>query len=47
MQKKLPAGHRHGGGLDEETTNARDGRWPHLQPEGGGCLAEKKKVKQV
>ena len=40
--EKPPAGHRHGGGLDEETTNTRDGRWPHLQPrEGGECLAEK------
>ena len=30
--EKSPAGHRHGGGLDEETTNIRDGRWQHLQP---------------
>ena len=30
--EKPPAGHRHGGGLDEETTNTRDGRWKHLQP---------------
>ena len=30
--EKPPAGHRHGGGLDEETTNTRDGRWQHLQP---------------
>ena len=42
--EKPPAGHRHGGGLDEETTNTRDGRWAHLQPrEGGKCLAEKSK----
>ena len=46
--KKPPAGYRHGGGLDEETTNTGDGRWPHLQPrEGGECLAEKIKVKQI
>ena len=39
-----PAGHRHGGGLDEETTNTRDGRWQHLQPrEGGKCSVEKTK----
>ena len=30
--EKPPAGHRQGGGLDEETTNTRDGRWQHLQP---------------
>ena len=30
-KKKNPTGHRHGGGLDEETTNTRDGRWQHLQ----------------
>ena len=42
--QKPPAGHRHGGGLDEETTNTRDRRWRHLQPrEGGTCLAEKRK----
>ena len=29
--QKSPAGHRQGGGLDEETTNTRDGRWQHLQ----------------
>ena len=39
--EKPPAGHRHGGGLVEETTNTRDGRWQHLQPrEGGKCLVE-------
>ena len=31
-REKPPAGHRQGGGLDEETTNTRDGRWQHLQP---------------
>ena len=42
--EKLPSGHRHSGGLDEETTNTRDGRWQHLQPrEGGKFLAEKTK----
>ena len=42
--EKPPAGHWHGGGLDEETTNIRDGRWQHLQPrEGEKCLAEKTK----
>ena len=42
--EKPSAGHRHGGGLDEETTNTRDGRWQHLQPrEGGKCLVEKSK----
>ena len=30
--EKPPAGHRHDGGVDEETTNTRDGRWQHLQP---------------
>ena len=30
--EKPPAGHRQGGGLDEETTNTRDGRWQQLQP---------------
>ena len=30
--QKHPAGHRHDGGLDEETTNTRDERWHHLQP---------------
>ena len=30
--EKPPAGHRHGGGLDEEKTNTRDGRWQHPQP---------------
>ena len=40
--EKPPASHRHGGGLDKEKTNTRDGGWPHLQPrEGGKCLAEK------
>ena len=29
---KPPAGHRQGEGLDEETTNTRNGRWQHLQP---------------
>ena len=44
--EKPPAGHRHGGGLDEETINTRDGRWPHLQPrDGGKCL--KNKVEQI
>ena len=42
-----PAGHRHGG-LDEETTNTRDGRWHHLQPrEGGKYSAEKKQIEQI
>ena len=42
--QKLPAAHRHGRGLDEETTNTRDGRWQHLQPrEGGERLDEKTK----
>ena len=42
--EKPPAGHRHGGRLDEETTNTQDGRWPHTQPRGGGeCSAEKTK----
>ena len=41
--QKPPAGHLHGGGLDEETTNTRDGRWHYRQPrEGGKCLTEKK-----
>ena len=40
--QKPPAGHRYGDGLDEETTNILDERWPHLQPhEGGKCLAGK------
>ena len=30
--EKPPVGHRQGGGLDEKTTNTRDGRWQHLQP---------------
>ena len=30
--EKLPVDHPHCGGLDEETTNTRDGRWQHLQP---------------
>ena len=38
-----PADHRHGRGLDEETTNNRDEGWHHLQPrEGGVCWAGKK-----
>ena len=43
--KKPTAGHRHGRGLDEETTNNRDGRWRHLQPREGGekCSVEKAK----
>ena len=42
--EKPPTGHQHGGGLDEETTNTRDGRWQHLQPRyGGKCLVEKTK----
>ena len=42
--EKPPAGHRHGGGLDEETTNTRDGTWHHLQPrEEGKCSVEKTK----
>ena len=46
--EKPPAGHRRGGGSDEETTNTWDGRWLHLQPRGGGkCLAEKTKVEQI
>ena len=46
--EKPPAGHRHGGGLDEETTNTRDGRWSHLQlSEGGKCLTEKHTVEQI
>ena len=34
--EKRPAGRWHGGGLDEETTNTRDGRWQHLQLREGG-----------
>ena len=34
--EKPPAGHRHGGGLDEETTNTRYGRWQYLQTHEGG-----------
>ena len=46
--EKPPADHRHSRGLDEETTNTRDERWPHLQPrEGGKCLAEKNKGEQI
>ena len=42
--QKPPAGHRHGGGLEEETTNTRDERWQHLHTaEGGKCLVEKTK----
>ena len=45
--QSLPAGHWHGGRLDEETTNTWYGRWHHLQPlEVGKCLAEKK-VEQI
>ena len=34
-----------GGGFNQETTNTRNGRWPHLQPrEGGKCLAEKNRT---
>ena len=40
--QKPPAGRRNGVGLDEETTNTRDGRWQHLQPrEGRKYLAGK------
>ena len=39
---KSPAGHQHGGGLNEETTNTRDERWQHLQPrDGGDCFSRK------
>ena len=39
--EKPHAGHRHGGGLDEETTNTQDGRWQHLKTgEGGKGIVE-------
>ena len=42
--QKPPAGHRHGGGLGEDTTNTRDERWRHLQlREEGKSLAKKRK----
>ena len=34
--EKPPPGHRHGWGLDEEATNTRDDRLPHLQPRERG-----------
>ena len=33
--EKTPAGHRHGGRLDEETTKTQDGRWPHYSSARG------------
>ena len=40
--QNLSAGHRHDGGLDEETASTRDGKWQHLQPrEGGKCIVDK------
>ena len=45
---KPPAGDRHGGWFDEETTNTRNGRWQHLPPrEGGECLVEKQSRKNT
>ena len=47
--EKPPAGHRQGGGLDEETTNTRDGRCQHLHtaPLGEEVFRRKKqKTKQ-
>ena len=46
--EKPPAGNRHGAGLNEETTNTRDGRWQHLQPRyGGEVLVENNIVEQI
>ena len=46
--EKILAGHWRGGGLNEETTSTRDGRWQHLQPrEGERCLVEKNKVELI
>ena len=44
--QKPPAGHRHDGGLDEETTNNRNGRWHHLQPRERGGMLSRKKIEQ-
>ena len=40
--RKPPAGHRHGGGLEEETINTRHGRWQHRQPREGGEVFSRK-----
>ena len=46
--EKPPAGDRHGGGLDEETTITRDGRWQHLQlRQGGKVFSRKNEVEQI
>ena len=45
--KNLPRAIGMAGGLDEETTNTRDGRWQHLQPREGGKCIVKKRVEQI
>ena len=41
--EKPPGGHRQGGGLDEETTNTREGRWRNTYISASGEVGSRKK----